>query len=79
MTRTYALIGALVLLVAALMLFFDGTRDGDLYLQLLGGRLISQHGFTSVDPFRTIAQGTSWLNQQWLTELTVYQVARRSG
>ena len=79
LTRTNALIGALVLLVASLMLSFDGTRDGDLYLQLLGGRLISQHGFTSVDPFRTIAQGTPWLNQQWLTELTVYQVFRGIG
>jgi hypothetical protein len=78
-TRTNALIGALVLLVAALMLSFDGTRDGDLYLQLLGGRLISQHGFTGIDPFRTIAQGTPWLNQQWLTELTVYQVAKAIG
>ncbi|MGA8746108.1 MAG: hypothetical protein WB507_09615 [Solirubrobacterales bacterium] len=79
MNRTNALIGALVLLVAALMLSFDGTRDGDLYLQLLGGRLISQHGFTSVDPFRTIAQGTPWLNQQWLTELTAYHVAKTIG
>jgi hypothetical protein len=78
-TRTHALIGALVLLVAVLMLCFDGTRDGDLYLQLLGGRLIAQHGFTSVDPFRTVAQGSSWLNQQWLTELTVYQVFRLIG
>ncbi|HVC06569.1 MAG TPA: hypothetical protein VND98_03150 [Solirubrobacterales bacterium] len=79
MTRTNALIGALVLLVAALMLVCDGTRDGDLYLQLLGGRLIAEHGFTSVDPFRTIAQGTSWLNQQWLTELIVYRVAQAIG
>jgi len=79
LTRTHALIGALVLLVAALMLCFDGTRDGDLYLQMLGGRLIAQHGFTNVDPFPTIAQGSSWLNQQWLTELTVYQVTRLIG
>jgi hypothetical protein len=78
-TRTYSLIGALVLLVGALMLCFDGTRDGDLYLQLLGGRLIAQHGFTTVDPFPTIAEGSSWLNQQWLTELTVYQVFRLIG
>ena len=79
LTRTHAFIGALVLLVAALMLCFDGTRDGDLYLQMLGGRLIAQHGFTNVDPFPTIAQGSSWLNQQWLTELTIYQVARLIG
>lgn len=73
--RTHALIASLALLVALLMLCFDGTRDGDLYLQMLGGRLVAQHGFMTVDPFPTIAHGELWLNQQWLTELTMYQVS----
>jgi len=51
------------------MLCFDGTRDGDLYLQLASGRFIAAHGFVAVDPFRTIAHGQPWLNQQWLDEL----------
>jgi hypothetical protein len=79
LSRAHALIGALVLLVATLMLSFDGTRDGDLYLQLLGGRFIAQHGFTSIDPFPTIAHGSPWLNQQWLTELTFYHLTRLIG
>src|SRR5438445_9861150 len=77
--RTEALIGALTLLAAALMLSLDGTRDGDLYLQLASGRFISAHGLSAVDPFQTIAHGEPWLNQQWLTELTGYEVVRFVG
>jgi hypothetical protein len=73
-SRTQSLIGAVTLLAAALMLCFDGTRDGDLYLQLASGRFIAAHGLSAVDPFQTIAHGESWLNQQWLTELLIYRV-----
>jgi MFS family permease len=61
------------------MLCFDGTRDGDLYLQLASGRFIAGHGLSAVDPFRTIAHGDPWLNQQWLPELLSYQVVRWIG
>ncbi len=67
------------MLVGALMLCFDGTRDGDLYLQLASGRFIAAHGLSAVDPFQTIAHGEPWLNQQWLTELLAYQVVRWIG
>jgi hypothetical protein len=77
--RAGALIGALTLLAAALMLCLDGTRDGDLYLQLASGRFISAHGLSTVDPFQTIAHGQPWLNQQWLTELAGYEVSRLVG
>jgi hypothetical protein len=73
-SRTQSLISALTLLVATLMLCFDGTRNGDLYLQLASGRFIAAHGLAAVDPFQTIAHGESWLNQQWLTELLIYRV-----
>lgn len=78
-TRTQCLIGTFTLLAAALMLCFDGTRDGDLYLQLASGRFIATHGISAVDPFQTIAHGEPWLNQQWLTELLVYKVAHWIG
>lgn len=74
LSRTQSMIGALTLLTAALMLSFDGTRDGDLYLQLASGRFIATHGLSAVDPFQTIAHGEPWLNQQWLAELLVYRV-----
>ncbi len=78
-TRGIALIGALTLFVAALMLCLDGTRDGDLYLQLASGRYIATHGLVSVDPFRTIAHGEPWLNQQWLSELLAYRLSLLLG
>jgi hypothetical protein len=78
-SRIQSLIGAITLLAAAVMLCFDGTRDGDLYLQLASGRFIAAHGLSAVDPFQTIAHGQPWLNQQWLTELLVYHVARWIG
>jgi hypothetical protein len=77
--RTYALIAALALLVAAVMLCWDGVLDGDVYLQLASGRFIAAHGPVATDPFPTIAQGTPWLNEQWLTELTFYWVAQAVG
>jgi hypothetical protein len=77
--RPGLLIGALTLLAAVLMLCLDGTRDGDLYLQLASGRFISAHGLAMVDPFRTIAHGEPWLNQQWLTELAAYEVVGLVG
>ncbi len=77
-TKT-ALIGALTLLTAALALCFDGTRDGDLYLQLASGPFVAAHGVVNVDPFKTIAHGSPWLNQQWLCELLVYQLVALSA
>jgi MFS family permease len=77
--RTYALIAALTLLVAAVMLCWDGVLDGDVYLQLASGRFIAAHGPVTTDPFPTIAHGTQWLNEQWLTELTFYGVAQAVG
>jgi hypothetical protein len=79
LSRTQSMIGALTLLTAALMLCLDGTRDGDLYLQLASGRFVATHGFSAVDPFLTIAHGEPWLNQQWLTELLVYRIVHWVG
>jgi MFS family permease len=61
------------------MLCLDGTRDGDLYLQLASGRFVAAHGVSLVDPFRTIAHGEPWLNQQWLDELLAFRVASWVG
>jgi MFS family permease len=77
--RTYALIAALTLLVAAVMLCLDGVLNGDVYLQLASGRFIAGHGFVGTDPFPTVAHGQPWLNEQWLTELTFYGLSRIVG
>src|SRR6266545_3172124 len=76
---TWALIGALIALVGALALCLDRFHNGDFYLSLTSGRYVAQHGFASHDPFPTISQGGTWLNQQWLSELAFFRVSEVFG
>src|SRR4051794_10531577 len=76
---TWALIGALIALVGALALCLDRFHNGDFYLSLNSGRFIAQHGFVTHDPFSTISQGGTWLNQQWLSELAFFRVSQVLG
>ena len=72
---TWALIGALIVLVGALALCLDRGHNGDFYMSLLGGRFVSAHGVVHHDPFPTIAHGGTWLNQQWLSEVAFFRVS----
>jgi hypothetical protein len=72
-------IAGVTLLVGALALCVNRVHNGDVYLELSAGRFISQHGLVGHDPFPTIAAGREWLNQQWLAELTFYNLARLVG
>ena len=76
---TWALIGALIALVGALALCLDRSHNGDFYLSLTSGRFIAQHGFATHDPFSTISQGGTWLNQQWLSELAFFRISEVIG
>jgi hypothetical protein len=76
---TWALIGALIALVGALALCLDRVHNGDFYLSLNSGRFIAEHGFATRDPFSTISQGGTWLNQQWLSELAFFRVSELFG
>jgi hypothetical protein len=76
---TWALIGALIALVGALALCLDRFHNGDFYLSLNSGRFVAEHGFASHDPFSTISQGGTWLNQQWLSELAFFRVSEVFG
>ncbi len=76
---TWALIGALIALVGALALCLDRFHNGDFYLSLMSGRFVAQHGVATHDPFATISQGGTWLNQQWLSELTFFRVSQVLG
>jgi hypothetical protein len=71
--------GALIALVCALSLCVDRGYNGDFYMSLLGGRFISAHGFVTHDPFPTVAQGGTWLNQQWLSEVAFFRAAGALG
>jgi hypothetical protein len=71
--------GALIVLVGALALCLDRFHNGDFYLSLNSGRFIAEHGFASHDPFSTISQGGTWLNQQWLSELAFFRISEIFG
>ncbi len=71
--------GALIALVGALSLCLDRFHNGDFYLSLTSGRIIAEHGFVTHDPFSTVAQGGTWLNQQWLSELAFFRVSEVFG
>jgi MFS family permease len=77
--RTQLLIASLTLLVGVLALCADRVHNGDVYLELLSGRFIVNHGLIGHDPFHTIAHGQAWLNQQWLSELAFYGVVKQFG
>ena len=76
---TWVLIGALIALVGALALCLDRAHNGDFYLSLVSGRFIAHHGLASHDPFPTLSQGGTWLNQQWLSELAFFRVSEWLG
>jgi hypothetical protein len=76
---TLALIGALIVLVGALAISLDRFHNGDFYLSLMSGRFIAHHGFATHDPFHTVSQGGTWLNQQWLSELAFFRVSEVLG
>jgi hypothetical protein len=76
---TWALIGALIVLVCALALCLDRFHNGDYYLSLVSGRLVAQHGVVDHYPFATIAKGGTWLNQQWLSELAFFRISQVLG
>ena len=71
--------GALIALVGALALCLDRSHNGDFYLSLNSGRFIAEHGFATHDPFSTISQGGTWLNQQWLSELAFFRISEVFG
>jgi hypothetical protein len=76
---TWALIGALIALVAALALCLARFHNGDFYLSLVSGRFIAEHGWVDTYPFATIAQGGAWLNQQWLSQLAFFRLEQVVG
>jgi hypothetical protein len=77
--RSVAFVGLVALFVSVVAFCVNRSHNGDVYLQLGSGRFVAEHGFVHNDPFATIAQGKPWHNQQWLTELVYYQVAKGTG
>lgn len=77
--RPLAVVLGLVAVATAVLLYANRELAGDLFWLLAAGRYVDAHGAGAADPFLTIAHGTHWYNQQWLSEWLLYQVQRAGG
>ncbi|MEJ7718851.1 MAG: hypothetical protein WKF31_13135 [Thermoleophilaceae bacterium] len=50
------------------LLYLNRTLAGDVYFLLASGRHLAEEGWVAQSPFRTLAEGRVWHNQQWLAE-----------
>jgi hypothetical protein len=77
--RPLALVGGLVAVATTLLLYANRELAGDLFWLLAAGRYVDAHGAAAHDPFLTIAHGSHWYNQQWLSEWLLYRLQRLGG
>jgi hypothetical protein len=75
--------GLLVLLLglyaAAIAGFGRAVMLTDSWLALVTGRLIASHGLPTHDTLTVFAHGRRWVDQQWLAQLTIYELNRVGG
>jgi hypothetical protein len=74
----------LVLLVPAMLgsLYLSGLRhlfSQDGWLALVAGREVAQHGLPRHEHLTIFAHGTRWVDQQWLSQLAMYELHRVGG
>jgi hypothetical protein len=53
------------------------SQDG--WLALISGRSIAAHGVPQHDYFSVLTHGVRWVDQQWLAQLVMYEVAHVGG
>lgn len=53
------------------------SQDG--WLALVSGRVIAEHGIPQHDYFTALTHGARWVDQQWLAQLIMYEVAHVGG
>jgi hypothetical protein len=75
--------GTLVLVVAAaaavLITHLRTALAADGWMALLSGRIVAQHGLPSHDTLTIWAHGRTWVDQQWLAQLVLYELERLGG
>lgn len=71
---------ALLLPVALFALAVQPVSDADLWLHLRSGQWIVENGTVpTTDFFSFTAAGTSWLEHEWLANVTLYALYRAGG
>ena len=75
--------GTVVVAVAAfaavLITHLRSALAADGWMALLSGRVVAQHGLPSHDTLTIWAHGRTWVDQQWLAQLSLYGLERLGG
>ncbi len=75
--------GTLIFLVAAfaatLVVHLSTSLVADGWMALLSGRVVAQHGLPSHDAVTIWAHGRTWVDQQWLAQVTLYGLQGSAG
>ena len=74
-----AVAAPVALLAIGLAAFSPELVTQDFWLALVSGREIAEHGLPSVDHLTVMTSGHRWVDQQWLGQLLLYEVARIGG
>lgn len=64
-------------LVLLLKVPFRLNQDG--YLGLVAGREVADHGIPQHDRLAVLTHGARWIDQQWLSQLALYELERVGG
>lgn len=71
--------GPVVLLAGVLAVVAKQLVQTDTWVALVAGREIARHGLPSVERLTLIAHGRTWVDQQWLAQLVLYEIERIGG
>jgi hypothetical protein len=70
---------ALASLAAALLGLLGRDIVQDTWLALLAGRDVAEHGIPHRESLTVLAHGRSWIDQQWLAQLAMYELNQAGG
>ncbi len=66
-------------MVVALLAFLPGAFSVDSWLALVSGRQVWESGIPHHETLTALSYGSNWVDQQWLSELTMYAIYRAGG
>jgi len=70
---------AMAAIATVLIGFLPKAFNVDSWLALVTGRQVAQHGIPANETLTALAHGRTWIDQQWLSQLTSYGLYRVGG
>ena len=77
--RECLIVVACAVAAATVALVLPKSLSQDTWLALVDGRWIAQHGLPHSDAMAVMTRGASWIDQQWLAQLSLYELMRLGG